>query len=85
MFYEQYLTIVTDTAIQLGICVAAVFLVTFFLLGFDLYSAIMILITITMIITDMVGMMVLWDISLNAVSLVNLVMVSYKSVSRNEC
>lgn len=74
VFYEQYLTIVTDTAIQLGICVAAVFLVTFFLLGFDLYSAIMILITITMIITDMVGMMVLWDISLNAVSLVNLVM-----------
>ncbi|KAJ8322225.1 hypothetical protein KUTeg_000696 [Tegillarca granosa] len=70
----KYLTIVKDTAIQLSICVAAVFLVTFFLLGFDLYSAFMILITITMIITDMVGMMVLWDISLNAVSLVNLVM-----------
>lgn len=74
VFYEQYLTIVKDTLLNLGICLGAILVVTFVLLGFDLYSAVMVFITICMIITDLLGLMYLWDISLNAVSLVNLIM-----------
>ena len=76
MFYEQYLTIVHDTVTNLAICMSAILVVTFILLGFDLYSAIMVFMTICMILCDLFGLMYLWDISLNAVSLVNLIMVS---------
>ncbi|KAK7485656.1 hypothetical protein BaRGS_00023105, partial [Batillaria attramentaria] len=74
VFYEQYLTIVDDTLRNLGVCLAAILVVTFVLLGCDLYSALMVFVTICMIICDLLGLMYLWDISLNAVSLVNLIM-----------
>ncbi|KAK7790450.1 hypothetical protein R5R35_009492 [Gryllus longicercus] len=74
VFYEQYLTMWTDAIFSLGISLMAVFIVSFVLLGFDVGSALVIVITITMIIIDLLGMMYWWDISLNAVSLVNLVM-----------
>lgn len=74
VFYEQYLTIWQDTFMNLTISATAIFLVTFILLGFDIISAFIITLTITMITCDMIGMMYLWNIELNAVSLVNLVM-----------
>ncbi|XP_069548356.1 NPC intracellular cholesterol transporter 1 [Brachyistius frenatus] len=74
VFYEQYLTIAYDTALNLGVSLAAVFVVTTVLLGFELWSAMMVSITIGMILVNMFGVMWLWNISLNAVSLVNLVM-----------
>lgn len=76
MFYEQYLTVVRDTEFNLGICLAAIFGVTFIFLGFDFFSAIFVVITIAMILASLLGLMFFWSISLNAVSLVNLVMVS---------
>lgn len=76
VFYEQYLTVVEDTAFNLGVCLTAIFLVTFVFLGFNLGSAVVVLVTIVMITVDILGMMYMWDVSLNAVSLVNLVMVS---------
>uniref|UniRef100_A0A8C7IBG8 Niemann-Pick disease, type C1 n=1 Tax=Oncorhynchus kisutch TaxID=8019 RepID=A0A8C7IBG8_ONCKI len=74
VFYEQYLTIVYDTVFQLGVSLAAIFAVTTVLLGFELWSGVLVSITIAMILVNMFGVMWLWDISLNAVSLVNLVM-----------
>uniref|UniRef100_A0A671L7D7 Niemann-Pick C1 protein-like n=1 Tax=Sinocyclocheilus anshuiensis TaxID=1608454 RepID=A0A671L7D7_9TELE len=74
VFYEQYLTIVYDTAFNLGVSLAAIFVVSTVLLGFELWSAILVFFTIAMILVNMFGVMWLWDISLNAVSLVNLVM-----------
>lgn len=76
VFYEQYLTIVEDTIKNLSICIAAIFVVTFVLLGFDIISAFLVVLAITMIVIDILGFMALWDISINAVTLVNLVMVS---------
>ena len=76
VFYEQYLTIVGNTAMNLSICMVAIFVVTFVLLGFDLTSAVLAFIVISMIIIDIMGMMWMWNIDLNALSLVNLVMVS---------
>ncbi|KAL1279958.1 hypothetical protein QQF64_014558 [Cirrhinus molitorella] len=74
VFYEQYLTIVYDTAFNLGVSLAAIFVVSTVLLGFELWSAVLVSLTIAMILVNMFGVMWLWDISLNAVSLVNLVM-----------
>ncbi|KAF6030906.1 NPC1 [Bugula neritina] len=70
----EYLTVATQTWQNLLICMAAVFVVTFLLLGFDIWSAVIAVVTISMIVNSMFGLMYLWDISLNAVSLVNLVM-----------
>ncbi|XP_053383047.1 NPC intracellular cholesterol transporter 1-like [Mercenaria mercenaria] len=74
VFYEQYLTIVNNTLKNIGICMAAIFVATFILLGFDFMTAVVVFVTISMIIIDIMGMMYLWDITLNALSLVNLVM-----------
>uniref|UniRef100_A0A8B9FK57 NPC intracellular cholesterol transporter 1 n=1 Tax=Amazona collaria TaxID=241587 RepID=A0A8B9FK57_9PSIT len=74
VFYEQYLTIVHDAVFNLCISLGSIFLVTTVLLGFEVWAAVVVSITIAMIIINMFGVMWLWGISLNAVSLVNLVM-----------
>ncbi|XP_017557987.1 NPC intracellular cholesterol transporter 1 [Pygocentrus nattereri] len=74
VFYEQYLSIAHDTALNLSMCLVAIFVVTTVLLGFELWSAVLVSLTIAMIVVNMFGVMWLWGISLNAISLVNLVM-----------
>ncbi|XP_055993909.1 NPC intracellular cholesterol transporter 1 isoform X2 [Sorex fumeus] len=74
VFYEQYLTIVDDTIFNLSVSLGAIFLVTMVLLGCELWAAVIMCSTIAMILINMFGVMWLWGISLNAVSLVNLVM-----------
>lgn len=74
VFYEQYLTIVDDTVFNLCVSLAAIFFVAVILLGFEIWSAVLMCVTISMILVNMFGVMWLWNISLNAVSLVNLVM-----------
>jgi Niemann-Pick C1 protein len=68
-----------DVLVSLSISISAVFVVTFILLGLDIHSAVVVLITIIMILVDLFGLMYLWDITLNAVSLVNLVMVRFST------
>ena len=75
VYYEQCLTMWHNVLVSLAISIGSIFIVTFILLGLDIHSSIVILITIIMIVIDMLGLMYLWNISLNAVSLVNLVMV----------
>ncbi|KAG8296955.1 hypothetical protein J6590_045798 [Homalodisca vitripennis] len=75
VFFEQYLTMWPDTLKSIGISLGAVFLVTFVLIGLDLVLSLIVVITITMIIVNLGGLMYFLDITLNAVSLVNLVMV----------
>lgn len=65
-----------DTLQSVGISFATIFIVTFFLTGFNIFAAIIILLTVAMIIVDIGGLMYYWSIPLNAISLVNLVMVS---------
>lgn len=74
VFYEQYLTMWPDTLKSMGISVLAIFVVTFLLMGFDTFSSLVVVITITMIVVNIGGLMYWWNITLNAVSLVNLVM-----------
>ncbi|XP_065063521.1 NPC intracellular cholesterol transporter 1-like isoform X2 [Rhopilema esculentum] len=74
VFYEQYLTIVHDTWVDLSICASAIFVVTFILLGFNLGIAVIMTVVVAMIVVNLLGLMSIWGISLNAVSLVNLIM-----------
>jgi Niemann-Pick C1 protein len=73
VYYEQYLTIWYDALASLGLSLLAVFVVTFIVTGLDITSAIIVLIMVFLILLNMGGLMWIWDISLNAVSLVNLV------------
>ena len=74
VFYEQYLTMWPDTLRQVGISLASIFLVTFILMGFDFVSSFIILIVLISILSNLGAMMYYWHITLNAVSLVTLVM-----------
>jgi Niemann-Pick C1 protein len=84
VFYEQYLTIWQDATMQLVLTLVAIFISTFILLSFDLFTALIVTLLIAIIIIDMVGIMFMWNIELNAISLVNLVIVRiiilYKSI-----
>ena len=74
VFYEQYLTMWEDTLRSLSISLVAIFTVTFILMGLDLRSSLIIVLIILMILVNLGGLMYWWHITLNAVSLVNLVM-----------
>jgi Niemann-Pick C1 protein len=74
VFYEQYLTMWEDTLRSLGISIAAIFVVIFIIMGLDLISSLIIVINIICILVNLGSLMYWWDITLNAVSLVNLVM-----------
>ncbi|VEN41344.1 unnamed protein product [Callosobruchus maculatus] len=74
VFYEQYLTMWPDTLFSVAVSLVAILLVTFLLMGFDVFSSLTVIITITMILVNLGGLMYWWHITLNAVSLVNLVM-----------
>lgn len=73
VFFEQYLTIWEDMVRMLGISVVAVFFIVLFMMGFDFASSFIILVMVVLILTNMGGLMYLWNISLNAISLVNLI------------
>ncbi|CAJ1067984.1 NPC1-like intracellular cholesterol transporter 1 [Xyrichtys novacula] len=73
VFYEQYLTIVYEGLFNISLCLLPTFVVCCLLLGLDLRSGLLNLITIIMITVDTVGVMTLWSIDYNAVALINLV------------
>lgn len=73
-FYEQYLTIWQQVIRNLAISMMTIFVVSYLLLGCDLYISLVILGTIGCIVIDLMGLMYFWNIQLNAISMVNLVM-----------
>lgn len=72
IFFDQYASIVSLTATLLGSAIAMIFVVSTLLLGSVLTAAIVTL-TVTMTIVDIIGAMAIMGVSLNAVSLVNLI------------
>ena len=80
VFYEQYLTMWRDTLTSLGISLGAIFVVTFLLMGLDLLSASIILFIVVLILVNLGAFMYWFNITLNAVSLTNLVMAAGISV-----
>ncbi|XP_004630599.1 Niemann-Pick C1-like protein 1 [Octodon degus] len=73
VFYEQYLTVLPEGIFVLALCFLPTFVVCYFLLGLDMRSGLLNLLVIIMILSDTVGLMAMWQITFNAVSLINLV------------
>jgi Niemann-Pick C1 protein len=73
IFFEQYLYIEKVAILCIGLASLAVCLVTLLLLG-NVYMSLIITAVVMMIEVDVAGIMYLWGIDLNAVSVVNLVM-----------
>ncbi|XP_022084057.1 LOW QUALITY PROTEIN: Niemann-Pick C1 protein-like [Acanthaster planci] len=80
VYYEQYIDLVDKAIVNICIAMVPIFVVSFFALGFDVISAFFILINIIMIIVDTLGVMYLWGVDFNAISLVNLTMAIGMSV-----
>ncbi|KAK0629211.1 sterol-sensing domain of SREBP cleavage-activation-domain-containing protein [Bombardia bombarda] len=72
VFFDQYSTIVSLTATLLGSAVGMIFIVSTLLLG-SLLTAAVVSLTVIMVIVDIIGAMAVMGVSLNAVSLVNLI------------
>ncbi|KAK3038828.1 hypothetical protein RJ639_028550 [Escallonia herrerae] len=73
MFFEQYLDIWRTALINLAIAIGAVFIVCL-VITCSLWSSAIILLVLAMIVVDLMGVMAILNIQLNAVSVVNLVM-----------
>ncbi|XP_072538578.1 NPC1-like intracellular cholesterol transporter 1 [Salminus brasiliensis] len=73
VYYEQYTNIVYEGLVNISLCLLPTFVVCCILLGMDMRSGLLNLLTIVMITVDTVGVMTLWGIDYNAVSLINLV------------
>ncbi|KAI3335570.1 patched family-domain-containing protein [Ustulina deusta] len=72
IFFDQYASIVKLTGALLGSAVGIIFLVSSVLLG-SVVTALVVTITVVMTVVDIIGAMAVFDVSLNAVSLVNLI------------
>jgi Niemann-Pick C1 protein len=72
IFFDQYTSIIRLTTTLLLSALATIFLLTSLLLG-SLLTGLLISLTVTMIIVDILGVMALAHVSLNAISLVNVV------------
>lgn len=72
IFFEQYINIVQNTIFLLLAGFIGIFLISSILLG-SIRNTIVLLLTTLMILVDIMGVMVIAQISLNAISLVNLV------------
>ena len=75
VYYEQYLHIVDDSVWNLGMCLLAIIVASTVLLGLQIVLAMWIAATCAAILLSTMAVMVLLDIELNALSLVNLVVV----------
>ncbi|GAA5798038.1 hypothetical protein HPULCUR_003436 [Helicostylum pulchrum] len=72
IFFEQYTYIVRMAFEILGLAIISIFIVTSCLLG-SLRCGLIVMAVVIMILVDVIGVMTVWGVSLNAVSLVNLV------------
>lgn len=72
IFFDQYASIVRLTATLLCVAVAIIFILSSLLLG-SLLTGAVVAVTVIMILVDIMGVMAVAGVSLNAVSLVNLV------------
>ncbi|KAH9620446.1 hypothetical protein KSS87_017382 [Heliosperma pusillum] len=73
IFFEQYLDIWSTALVNLAIALGAVFVVCLVITS-SLWSSAIILLVLAMIVVDLMGVMAILGIQLNAVSVVNLIM-----------
>ncbi|KAK6946537.1 Protein patched/dispatched [Dillenia turbinata] len=73
MFFEQYLDIWNTALINIAVALGAVFIVCLIITS-SFWSSAIILLVVAMIVADLMGVMAILDIQMNAVSVVNLIM-----------
>lgn len=73
VFYEQYLTMWSDAFSSVGYSMIAALVITLVLSGFNFVTTFAIIFTTILIVVNMMGLMYIWNIPLNAVSCVNLI------------
>ncbi|PSS21814.1 Niemann-Pick C1 protein [Actinidia chinensis var. chinensis] len=73
IFFEQYLDIWATAVINIAIALGAVFVVCLVITS-SLWGSAIIVLVLAMIVVDLMGVMAILDIQLNAVSVVNLIM-----------
>ncbi|KAK7603119.1 hypothetical protein V9T40_003118 [Parthenolecanium corni] len=74
IFYEQYLTIWKESIKSLSLSLLTIFIIVFVLTYGNLTASVIVLLTVTMIVVDMLALLYFLNIQLNALSLVNIVM-----------
>ncbi|CAD6191135.1 unnamed protein product [Caenorhabditis auriculariae] len=74
VFYEAYQDCVETAVSVILLSLTVNFVVTGILLGIDYKSALFGVMTIAMVVVDLIGIMAIWGIELNAISIANLVM-----------
>ena len=72
IFFDQYASIIRLTGTLLGTAAAVILVLTSLLLG-SLATGLIVTLTVAMIVVDIIGVMAVTHVSLNAISLVNLV------------
>ncbi len=72
IFFDQYASIIRLTGTLIGSALAIIFVLSSLLLG-SIPTGLVVTLTVAMIVTDVIGTMALAGVSLNAISLVNLV------------
>jgi Niemann-Pick C1 protein len=72
VFFSQYLTIRNLALTLIGLALASIFVISSILLGSPL-AALIIVATVVSMVVNLVGLMALWGVRLNAISTVNLV------------
>lgn len=72
IFFDQYATIIRLTGTLIGSALAIIFVLSSLLLG-SIATGFIVTLTVAMIVVDVIGTMALAKVSLNAISLVNLV------------
>ncbi|EFA85411.1 hypothetical protein PPL_02414 [Heterostelium album PN500] len=73
VYFEQYLTIVNVAILDIGLALVGVLVVSLLILANPIVSLIVVL-CVFLVAIDLLGVMALWSVNLNAVSLVNVVM-----------
>ncbi|EGG21969.1 Niemann-Pick C type protein [Cavenderia fasciculata] len=73
VYFEQYLTIQSIAVMAIGLALAGVLVVCLILLANPVISLLVVL-CVAMVSVDLLGVMYLWNVNLNAVSVVNVVM-----------
>ncbi|XP_045451806.1 NPC intracellular cholesterol transporter 1 homolog 1b-like [Melitaea cinxia] len=73
VYYEQYLSMWEETFKSLGFSLLGVLFINLFMTGFNFLITFALTFTVIMITIEMMGVMYIWSIPLNAVSCVNLI------------
>lgn len=73
VFYEQYLTMWADTFSSIGYCLIGALIINLIASGFNILTTFAVIWTALMVVVTMMGVMFIWNIPLNAVSCVNLI------------